>query len=98
MAAHADAEGNPLYPVPKLMDAHELEHMYHMVQEHSEAECAEVAESTARISAAIGQSAAETTHLAVRSASLAALPLRIALAAHRRVRRIARRARQTLRR
>lgn len=98
MAAHADAEGNPLYPVPKLMDAHELEHMYHMVQEHSEAECAEVAESTARISAAIGQNAAETTHLSVRSASLAALPLRIALAARRRVRRIARRARQTLRR
>lgn len=29
MAAHADAEANPLYPVPKLMDAKELENIYH---------------------------------------------------------------------
>lgn len=29
MAEHADAEANPLYPVPKLMDAKELELIYH---------------------------------------------------------------------
>ena len=29
MADHADAEANPLYPVPKLMDAKELEVIYH---------------------------------------------------------------------
>lgn len=28
MAAHADAEANPLYPVPVLMDQKELEHLY----------------------------------------------------------------------
>ena len=31
MAAHADAEANPLYPVPRLMDRTELEHMYEIV-------------------------------------------------------------------
>lgn len=31
MARHADAESNPLYPVPKLMDVHELERMYYKV-------------------------------------------------------------------
>ena len=31
MAAHADAEANPLYPVPLLMDRSELEHMYEVV-------------------------------------------------------------------
>lgn len=31
MAAHADKECNPLYPVPKLMDAKELEKMYDVV-------------------------------------------------------------------
>lgn len=31
MAARADAESNPLYPVPKLMDARELAAMYHRV-------------------------------------------------------------------
>ena len=31
MAAHADAESNPLYPVPKLMDAKSLEMMYYRV-------------------------------------------------------------------
>ena len=30
MAAHADAEGNPLYPVPVLMDRKELEHLYRL--------------------------------------------------------------------
>lgn len=29
MAEHADAEANPLYPVPKLMDAKELEKLYY---------------------------------------------------------------------
>ena len=29
LAEHADAEGNPLYPVPKLMDTKELEKIYH---------------------------------------------------------------------
>lgn len=32
MARHADAEGNPLYPVPRLMNAKELERLYHLVQ------------------------------------------------------------------
>ena len=31
MAAHADREANPLYPVPKLMDASELERFYYKV-------------------------------------------------------------------
>ena len=31
MAAHCDAECNPLYPVPKLMDRTALEHMYRVV-------------------------------------------------------------------
>lgn len=31
MATHADAEANPLYPVPLLMDRLELEHMYEVV-------------------------------------------------------------------
>lgn len=31
MARHADAEANPLYPVPKLMDAAELAVLYHKV-------------------------------------------------------------------
>ncbi|MBQ8518187.1 MAG: iron-containing alcohol dehydrogenase [Agathobacter sp.] len=32
MAEHADAEANPLYPVPKLMDAKELEKIYYKSQ------------------------------------------------------------------
>lgn len=32
MAKHADMESNPLYPVPKLMDAKELEKMYYLIQ------------------------------------------------------------------
>ena len=31
MAKHADKEANPLYPVPVLMDAKELEKYYYMV-------------------------------------------------------------------
>ena len=31
MAAKADVEGNPLYPVPVLMDARELEAVYRKV-------------------------------------------------------------------
>ncbi len=33
MARHADKEANPLYPVPRLMDAGELERYYYMVME-----------------------------------------------------------------
>lgn len=33
MARHADKEGNPLYPVPKLMNAKQLEKFYYMVKE-----------------------------------------------------------------
>lgn len=33
LARHADAEGNPLYPVPVLMNAKELERFYYAVQE-----------------------------------------------------------------
>ena len=32
MARHADKEGNPLYPVPVLMDARELEQIYYAVK------------------------------------------------------------------
>lgn len=38
MAGHADKEANPLYPVPKLMDAHELERFYYMVADRGEEE------------------------------------------------------------
>jgi alcohol dehydrogenase class IV len=31
MAGHADKESNPLYPVPRLMDAGELEKMYRRI-------------------------------------------------------------------
>ena len=31
MAAYAAAEANPLYPVPVLLNAAELEHFYYMV-------------------------------------------------------------------
>ncbi|MDO4502403.1 MAG: iron-containing alcohol dehydrogenase [Coriobacteriia bacterium] len=33
MARYAAAESNPLYPVPKLMDAQELEQIYHLIKE-----------------------------------------------------------------
>ena len=33
MAKHADKEGNPLYPVPKLMNRKELEAIYYAVKE-----------------------------------------------------------------
>lgn len=33
LAHYADKEANPLYPVPKLMDAHELEKFYYMLME-----------------------------------------------------------------
>lgn len=33
LARYAEKEGNPLYPVPKLMDAKELEQFYYMVME-----------------------------------------------------------------
>ena len=33
MSKHADREGNPLYPVPVLMNAKELEKFYYAVME-----------------------------------------------------------------
>ena len=33
LAKHADKEGNPLYPVPKLMNAKELQALYYNVME-----------------------------------------------------------------
>lgn len=35
LAKHAEREANPLYPVPKLMTARELEHIYHQVADWS---------------------------------------------------------------
>ena len=35
MAAHADQEANPLYPVPKLMDKKQLEKFYLQVADWS---------------------------------------------------------------
>ncbi len=35
MARHADKEANPLYPVPKLMDAKELEKLYYKVSDRN---------------------------------------------------------------
>lgn len=96
MAAHADAEGNPLYPVPKLMDAHELERMYHMVQERAEVEESPAAEEPARASSAIAANISAAS--GAQRPSLTALPRRLARAARHRVRRLARRAHQTLRR
>lgn len=36
LARYADKEANPLYPVPVLMDAGELEQFYYMLMEHPE--------------------------------------------------------------
>lgn len=36
MAIHADKEANPLYPVPMLMNAKELEQLYHLVKGEEE--------------------------------------------------------------
>ena len=35
LAHYADKEGNPLYPVPVLMDAKELERFYYLLKETS---------------------------------------------------------------
>lgn len=35
MAIHADKEGNPLYPVPVLMSAKELEKIYYAIADWS---------------------------------------------------------------
>ena len=35
MAQHADSEANPLYPVPMLMNAKELEEIYYKVADWS---------------------------------------------------------------
>lgn len=39
MAAHADRESNPLYPVPKLMDVRELSGMYRKIAAQEDTEC-----------------------------------------------------------
>lgn len=36
MSKHADKEANPLYPVPKLMNAKELEKFYYKVSDWSD--------------------------------------------------------------
>ena len=36
MARHAEKEGNPLYPVPKLMTRAELEHFYYEIADWSD--------------------------------------------------------------
>ena len=38
LAHYADKEANPLYPVPKLMDARQLEKFYYMLMEKPESE------------------------------------------------------------
>lgn len=83
MAKRADAEGNPLYPVPRLMDAHELEHMYHVVQQNPDT----ATDATRRPALA--------AHTARRSPlKLASRTVRIArVAAHRAARRARRRIR-----
>ena len=35
MARHADKEANPIYPVPTLWDAEELEKLYYIVYEEN---------------------------------------------------------------
>lgn len=89
MAAHADAEGNPLYPVPRLMDAHELERMYHVVQDPADADGD--AEGT-------HETVGETVAAAAPAApGIVARMKRAVRAAGRRARRAARRARTTIR-
>lgn len=41
LAEHAAAEANPLYPVPVLMDAKELERFYYAIMEQPKAKKAE---------------------------------------------------------
>lgn len=38
LARHAEKEANPLYPVPKLMDAGELESLYYQIADWSDAQ------------------------------------------------------------
>lgn len=38
LAHYADKEGNPLYPVPVLMDAHELEKFYYILMDQKQEE------------------------------------------------------------
>ena len=83
MAKRADAEGNPLYPVPRLMDARELERMYHRVQEREPAPAAR-AMRTAREIQPVRRS---PIHLASRTVRIACV------AAHRAARRVRRRIR-----
>ena len=91
MARHADAEGNPLYPVPKLMDARELERLYHLVQERGERDEADAAAQARDAHATPSATAAPRTGL---TRGLR----RIVRAARRHVGRIAHRAHRTIRR
>ncbi len=83
MAKRADAEGNPLYPVPRLMDARELERMYHLVQEREPAP----AVRTMRAAREIQPVRRSPIHLASRTVRIARV------AAHRAARRARRRIR-----
>ena len=87
MASHADAEGNPLYPVPRLMDAHELERMYHIVQDPADANRA--AEGT--------HETVDGSEAAPAAPGIVARMKRVVRAAGRRAKRAARRARTTIR-
>ena len=61
MARRADAEANPLYPVPRLMNARELERLYHLVQEDTAPAAPGVAAETSRVAAAAYGVAAATS-------------------------------------
>ncbi len=89
MAKRADAEGNPLYPVPLLMDATDLESLYHSVQEPAPAGAADES----------GEQAAETEDVAGSATDAArmpaaSLPHRLAHAVRTQIRRARRAARR----
>ena len=44
LARYADKEGNPLYPVPVLMDAHQLERFYYILMNRKQEESSHDAE------------------------------------------------------
>ena len=44
LAHYADKEGNPLYPVPVLMDAHELEKFYYILMDQKQEEASNESE------------------------------------------------------
>ncbi|HIU04280.1 MAG TPA: iron-containing alcohol dehydrogenase [Candidatus Coprousia avicola] len=89
MAKRADAEGNPLYPVPLLMDATELESLYHSVQEPAPAGAAD--ESGEQAAATEDVAGSETDAARMPAASL---PHRLAHAVRTQIRRARRAARR----